>query len=136
VNALFCRLFRIHLGTSPFLRIVRLCLVIALPILMPLALRSQKADTAETTLYQFNIPPWGVPAGSLVRDDLGNLYGAMSVGAGIHGLVFELSPPSSDGGQWTPSVLWDFRKGKVTSPQPNRGPAALESRRRSPAPTS
>src|ERR1700683_2927677 len=52
------------------------------------------------------------PQAALVRDANGNLYGTTSRG-GVYGAgtAFELSPPSSRGGIWTETILWDFTNG-------------------------
>lgn len=56
------------------------------------------------------------PAGGVVFDSQGNLYGATSGGgsgscAGFFqcGTVYELSPPAQKGGAWTETVLYDFQ---------------------------
>jgi len=51
---------------------------------------------------------------SVVFDPLGNLYGTTQFGGNVQvcgggcGTIFELSPPSSPGGQWTHTVLYTF----------------------------
>jgi hypothetical protein len=76
----------------------------------------------ETVLYSFPIPKQGfVPAGDLVFDSAGNLYGATIFGGGFGttcdpfykycGTVFELSPPKTKGGKWTEKVLHSFEGG-------------------------
>ena len=74
----------------------------------------------ETVLYSFPTPKQGfVPAGDLVFDGAGNLYGATIYGGGYGtncgdafykycGAVFELSPPKTKGGRWTEKVLHGF----------------------------
>jgi uncharacterized repeat protein (TIGR03803 family) len=56
------------------------------------------------------------PQGNLVFDSVGNLYGT-TVSGGVDktecsnqgcGVVFELSPPSTNGGLWTETVLYSF----------------------------
>jgi uncharacterized repeat protein (TIGR03803 family) len=50
----------------------------------------------------------GVQPG-LIFDKTGNLFGATYYGGeGQAGTVFELSPPSQQGGSWTENVLWQF----------------------------
>jgi uncharacterized repeat protein (TIGR03803 family) len=55
-----------------------------------------------------------VPTGGLIGDANGNLYGATSLG-GIYsilgGTVFQLTPPSTRGANWTESILWSFGNG-------------------------
>jgi hypothetical protein len=50
------------------------------------------------------------PAGSLVFDASGNLYGTTYVGSGesLHGSVFRLKPPSKKTGPWTFEVIHGF----------------------------
>lgn len=75
----------------------------------------------ETVLYNFcslgdNCPDGEEPSGAIARDALGNLYGA-TVGGGSGcsfqqmpgcGAAFQLSPPSSQGGAWTESVIYNL----------------------------
>ena len=64
----------------------------------------------ETVLYTFcgdrkrGCPDGEEPAGGVIFDASGNLYGTTE-GGGSHGTVFELSPNS---GGWTETVLYDF----------------------------
>jgi hypothetical protein len=85
----------------------------------------------ETVLYSFPTPKQGfVPAGDLVFDTAGNLYGATIFGGGFGttcdpfykycGAVFELSPPKIKGGKWIEKVLHGFRSGKDGA-NPNGG---------------
>jgi hypothetical protein len=70
----------------------------------------------ENVLYRF---AGGVdgrqPSTSVVFDQAGNLYGATQFGGNVQacgggcGTIFELSPPSQPGGQWTHTVLWTFQ---------------------------
>jgi len=73
----------------------------------------------EQVLYSFQGEPndgfW--PAGGVVFDKAGNLYGATQ-GAGpdscypdseLCGLVYELSPPAKKGDPWTETILMQFR---------------------------
>jgi len=50
---------------------------------------------------------------TLTMDTGGNLYG-ITPGGGVNGggTAFELRPPSTKGGEWSESVLWNFGKGK------------------------
>ncbi len=74
---------------------------------------------AETVLHRFRGPNFGdggAPNGNLIFDQTGNIYGTASEGGltactispGPCGVAFELSPPSSQGGQWTETVLHTF----------------------------
>ncbi len=50
------------------------------------------------------------PFGNLVADPAGNLYG-VTTGGGTHpqaGTVFELTPPATQSGSWTETVLYNF----------------------------
>jgi len=61
------------------------------------------------------------PAGGLIIDGQGNLYGTTAYGGdgpcillGTHagcGIVYELSPPAQKGGQWTYTILYNFQGG-------------------------
>lgn len=64
----------------------------------------------ETVLYTFTgSSDGGQPAGSLVFDSGGSLYGtASSGGTSGSGVVFKLTP---SGGSWTESVLYNFAGG-------------------------
>src|ERR1700682_3254402 len=83
---------------------------IALGIILSLAGTSQ-AQT-ENVLYSFTGGrDGGDPAGGLVRDAAGNLYGTtVSGGLGSNGVVFQLHPESSGG--WTQTLLHVFQSGK------------------------
>jgi uncharacterized repeat protein (TIGR03803 family) len=61
----------------------------------------------EAILHSFGGPDGDGPAGALVFDQLGNLYGTTLIGGAYNGgVVFELSP--SGNGGWTESVLYNF----------------------------
>ena len=56
------------------------------------------------------------PNADLIMDKSGNLYGTTQHGGAYAalqpgGTVFELTPPSTSGGNWTESVLWSFGNG-------------------------
>jgi len=70
----------------------------------------------ESVLYSFLGSPDGAfPAGGLVFDKKGNLYGTTSGGGTSRGgIIFELSPPTQQGNPWTETVLYNF-------PSPNDG---------------
>jgi hypothetical protein len=79
----------------------------------------------ETVLYVFNGHQYGdgsSPAGTLLVDSSGNLYGGtayggtgdcMLLGGAVGcGTVYELSPPKEKGGAWAEKVLYSFKGGK------------------------
>jgi uncharacterized repeat protein (TIGR03803 family) len=57
------------------------------------------------------------PLGELIFDHAGNLYGTTSEGGSPTdgGTIFELSPPSQQGGVWSEAILCRF-KGRVGAP--------------------
>jgi uncharacterized repeat protein (TIGR03803 family) len=78
----------------------------------------------ETVLYTFlgrDYNDGQTPAGGLIFDKAGNLYGTTAYGGsgtctllGTRpgcGTVFELSPPTGTGGAWTETVLYSFQGG-------------------------
>ena len=71
-------------------------------------------EWTESVLWNFgdDADGAGLNAG-LIIDTSGNLYGTTSGGgtSGANGTVFELTPPSTSGGAWTESVLWNFGNG-------------------------
>jgi hypothetical protein len=75
------------------------------------------AEWKEKVLYSFQgIPDGSLPIGGVVFDQQGNLYGATQDGgssscrsANQCGTVFQLAPPSKQGGQWTETVLYIFK---------------------------
>ena len=74
----------------------------------------------ETVLYQFcanspqDCPGGSTPRAGLVMDSSGNLYGTTFYGGNCYignvgcGVVFELSPPSVQGGAWAETILYNF----------------------------
>lgn len=72
------------------------------------------AGWTESILYNFcstgiSCPDGANPEAGLIKDSAGNLYGTTS-GGGTDGVgtVFQLSPPTQNGGSWTETVLWNF----------------------------
>jgi uncharacterized repeat protein (TIGR03803 family) len=95
-----------------------LCLAISIIVLAGSAL----AGTDEQVIYRFKGGSDGFgPAGALLADKVGNLYGTTAEGginggascAGVHGCgtVFELSPPAQSSESWTKTVLYRFKGG-------------------------
>jgi len=85
----------------------------------------QGGPWTETVLYVFkgNASQDGAsPAGGLVMDSAGNLYGTTAYGGTGNcvllgtlmgcGTVFEISPPKQKGGKWTETVLYSFPTAK------------------------
>jgi uncharacterized repeat protein (TIGR03803 family) len=69
------------------------------------------AAWTETLLYSFEggANDGATPLGTLMFDDVGNLYGTTNVGGPNNGgSVFELSPPATPDGAWTETVLCFF----------------------------
>ncbi|HTA22105.1 MAG TPA: choice-of-anchor tandem repeat GloVer-containing protein [Terriglobales bacterium] len=66
----------------------------------------------ETILYSFCSQPkcsdGSFPEAGLMFDSAGNLYGTTQNGGTVWGTVFELSPPSQQGGPWIETVLHTF----------------------------
>jgi hypothetical protein len=74
------------------------------------------AEWKEKVLYSFQggIGDGEYPAGGVVFDKAGNLYGATTEGGGEClpaqcGTVFQLAPPAKKGDPWTETVLWVFK---------------------------
>jgi len=64
------------------------------------------AEWKEKVLYSFQGGGDGAyPAGGVVFDKQGNLYGVTSDGGG----VYQLAPPAKQGGAWTETVLYVFK---------------------------
>ena len=78
------------------------------------------AEWKERVLYSFQggVSDGATPAGGVVFDAAGNLYGATTDGGGECppaqcGTVFQVTPPAKNGGPWTETVLYVF-KGNAT----------------------
>jgi hypothetical protein len=75
------------------------------------------AEWKEKVLYSFRgIPDGATPAGEVVFDQAGNLYGATTNGGSTAchsvarcGTVIQLAPPLKQGGRWTETVLYVFK---------------------------
>ena len=71
------------------------------------------APWTETILYSFSGPDGSSPAGRLLLDASGNLFGTTDGGgAGQSGTVFQLAPPPAPGAPWTQTVLYSFSGGE------------------------
>jgi uncharacterized repeat protein (TIGR03803 family) len=68
---------------------------------------SASAEWNEKVLYSFQGggEAGSLPAGGVVFDKQGNLYGVTSDGGG----VYQLAPPAKQGGAWTETVLYVFK---------------------------
>jgi uncharacterized repeat protein (TIGR03803 family) len=64
----------------------------------------------ETILYSFaGSGDAAFPSGGLVADRVGNLYGVTLLGGANNlGAVYQLSPPTREGGSWTETVIFSF----------------------------
>jgi uncharacterized repeat protein (TIGR03803 family) len=85
-------------------------LLILIAIAVPVVAADRPATATETTLYSFTGGnDGGFPAGALIWDSAGNLYGTTMAGGSYNeGTVFKLTPGS---GGWTESVLYTFTGG-------------------------
>jgi uncharacterized repeat protein (TIGR03803 family) len=94
----------IHKKCSPSLIHVCLLSAVALALAVPAS-----AGWKEKVLYSFQggTNDGSVPAGGVVFDAQGNLYGATKDG----GMVYQLAPPAQQGDPWTETILYTF-KGK------------------------
>jgi hypothetical protein len=68
----------------------------------------------KNALYSFTNHGDGArPTAGVIFDAAGNLYGTTSdSNAGGYGEIFQLAPPTTQGGAWTESVLYSFTGGK------------------------
>jgi hypothetical protein len=100
-----------------FLRPMATLLMVALS---SFALASHaSAEWKEKDLYSFQggTADGSVPAGGVVFDKEGNLYGATTGGGSVScapigyecGTVFELTPPTQKGGSWTETLIYQFQ---------------------------
>jgi hypothetical protein len=72
----------------------------------------------ETILYTFNNSAYD-PAGALIFDTSGNLYGTTEYGNTFAGTVFRLEPPSVKGRNWTFGILHGFARSDGAQPAAN-----------------
>ncbi len=75
--------------------------------------KSSQGQWSESVVWSFGGSDDGAnPYAGLIKDKNGNLYGTtLNGGTNGAGTVFELTPPSCDGAQWTEQALWDFGSG-------------------------
>ena len=109
----------------------RKCRAVLAVLTVILALASAaSAEWKEKVLYSFQggANDGSVPAGGVVFDSQGNLYGATIDGGpasckpigGACGTVFQLSPPAQKGGAWTETLIYRFQgKGSNDGSVPN-----------------
>jgi len=74
------------------------------------------AGTTEYLVYNFPHTALPIlagcnPAGNLLADSLGNLYGAAGCGTSSQGVIFKLTRPVAPATAWTESVLYAFTGG-------------------------
>jgi hypothetical protein len=102
-------------------------LAVVLSLIVPAS-----ASWKEKVLYSFQggTSDGSVPAGGVVFDPQGNLYGATTDGGpatckpigGACGTVFQLSPPAQKGGAWTETLIYQFQgKGSNDASVPSSG---------------
>jgi len=94
----------------PLILLLLACVVVALPA---------SAEWKEKVLYSFQggTTDGSVPAGGVVFDPQGDLYGATTAGGpesctpiGYEcGTAFELMPPTQKGGAWTETLIYQFQ---------------------------
>ena len=101
-----------HKKCSP--RIIRIGLVFTIALTLAV---TASAEWKEKVLYSFQggANDGSFPAGGVVFDSKGNLYGATTYGGltacaiGGCGTVFQLSPPVHKGDPWNETVIYQFR---------------------------
>jgi uncharacterized repeat protein (TIGR03803 family) len=108
-----------------FFRLNRLLIMIAALTLATAA----SAEWKEKALYSFQgSPDAATPAGGVVFDKAGNLYGAALGGPqGSQGTVFQLVPPAKKGDPWTEAVLYVFQGKPVNDGQIPTGGLIIDS---------
>jgi uncharacterized repeat protein (TIGR03803 family) len=76
------------------------------------------SNWSETILYSFaGSEDAAFPSGGLVADRVGNLYGVTLLGGANNlGAVYQLSPPTTEGGSWTETVIFSFSGADGTLP--------------------
>lgn len=94
-------------------QIVSSVLLFVVAIIFASAAVSPARAQTFTTLHTFtNNPDGASPFGGLVADRSGNFYGTTEYGGTLGGgTVFELSPPTAGGSDWTETAIWNFGGG-------------------------
>src|SRR3984957_11172239 len=88
---------------------------LVLVLMMPMVTASAGAEWKEKVLYSFQGGSDGqTPAGGVVFDKAGNLYGVTNEGGSTCpspgcGTVFQLAPPTPKGGPWTETMIYAFQ---------------------------
>jgi uncharacterized repeat protein (TIGR03803 family) len=111
--------FAMRSKNSP--RLTRPMTTVAALAILAISMSSLAVAQTEVTIYSFTGSPDGyAPLAGLVADPAGNLYGTTGAGGGSPGgcgglfgcgTVFELTPPSYEGGDWTETILFAFQDG-------------------------
>src|SRR6202451_4897546 len=92
--------------------------MLAIVVALVMVASSASAEWKEKVLYSFQgLPNDGsYPAGGVVLDHAGNLYGATTDGGANNcpgiaqcGTVFQLQAPAQKGGAWTENLLYVFK---------------------------
>jgi hypothetical protein len=107
---------QIRRSSSAMARNPNVRLAVGTIFLILAAASTASAEWKEKVLYSFQGGNDGyTPAGGVVFDKAGNLYGANSWGGSGGcpspgcGTVFELSPPTQKGGAWTETTIYAFQ---------------------------
>jgi hypothetical protein len=105
---------------------------IRLPLLCMIVLTlisSASAEWKEKALYSFQgSPDAATPAGGVVFDQQGNLYGAALGGPQYsQGTVFQVAPPVKKGDPWTEAVLYVFQGKPLNDGQIPTGGLVIDS---------
>jgi hypothetical protein len=123
------RLYRTMTLKKRYPALIRICLLLAIALTLTLP---ASAEWKEKVLYSFQggTNDGSVPAGGVVFDPQGNLYGATTYGGpascapigGACGTVYQLSPPAQKGGSWNETLIYQFQgKGSNDASVPNGG---------------
>jgi hypothetical protein len=90
------------------------------------ALTFTGSSWTERVIYSFNETLGNTPGSQVIVDSAGALYGTAQHGSSTgQGVVYKLTPPVTENGTWTPSILYKFPGG--TPGQEPRGRLLLDS---------